>query len=70
MPTISKLYPYSLQSYWTFGKIIPYGKMEFGKIIPYVIFAHKRALPCVMKIILTQKLFGVASSNFGFVHYG
>ncbi len=59
MPIISKLCPYSLQSYWT---------SKFGKIIPYAIFAHKRALPCVTKIILTQKLFGVGSSNFGFVH--
>ena len=56
MPTISKLYPYWLQSYWT---------SKFGTIIPYAIFAHKRALPCVTKIILTQKLFGVASSNLG-----
>ena len=40
MPIISKLYPYSLQSYWT---------SKFGKIIPYTIFAHKRALPCVTK---------------------
>ena len=32
------------------------------------IFAQKRALQCVMKIILTEKLFGVGSSNFGFVH--
>ena len=59
MPTISKLYPYSLQSYWT---------SKFGTIIPYAIFAHKRALPCVTNIILTQKLFEVASSNLGFVH--
>ena len=29
----------------------------------YVIFAQKRALPCVTKIILTEKLFGVGSSN-------
>ena len=28
----------------------------------------KRTLPCVTKIILTEKLFGVGSSNFGFVH--
>ena len=59
MPRISKFYPYSLQSYWT---------SKFGKIIPYAIFAQKRALPCVTKIILTEKLFGVGSSNFGFVH--
>ena len=59
MPRISKLYPYSLQSYWT---------SNFGQMIPYAIFAQKRALPCVTKIILTEKLFGVESSNFGFVH--
>ncbi len=59
MPIISKLYPYSLPSYWT---------SKFGKIIPYAIFAHKRALPCITKIILTQNVFGVGSSNFGFVH--
>ena len=56
---ITKLYPYSLQSYWT---------SKFRKIIPYAIFAQKRTLPCVTKIILTAKLFGVGSSNFGFVH--
>ena len=55
MPRISKLYPDSLQSYWT---------SKFGKIILYTIFA----LSCVTKIILTQKLFWVGSSNFGFVH--
>ena len=38
-----------------------------GKIIPFAIFAQKRALPCVMKVVLTEKLFGVGSSNFGFV---
>ena len=59
MAIISKLYPYSLQSYWT---------SKFGKIIPYAIFAHKRALPCVTKTILTQKLLGVGSSHFGYVH--
>ena len=59
MPIISKLYPYSLQNCWT---------SKFGKIIPYMIFAQKRALPCVTKIILTEKLFWVGSSNFGFVH--
>ena len=58
MPIISKLYPYSLQSYWT---------SKFEKIIPNVILAHKRALPCVTKIILTQNLFGIGSSHFGFV---
>ena len=55
--TSTLLYPYSLQSYWT---------SKFGKIIPYAIFAHKRALPCVTKIIWTQKLFGVGSSNVGY----
>ena len=59
LPRISKLYPYSLQSYWT---------SKFGKIIPYTIFAQKQALPCVTKIILTEKLFGAGSSNFGFVY--
>ena len=58
IPQISKLYPYSLQSYWT---------SKFGKIIPYAIFAQKRTLPCVTKIMLTAKLFEVGSSNFGFV---
>ena len=48
-----------LQSYWT---------SKFGKIIPYAIFAQKRTLSCVTKIILTAKLFGVGSSHFGFVH--
>ena len=48
-----------LQSYWT---------SKFGKMIPYAIFTQKRALPCVTKISLTEKLFGVGSSNFGFVH--
>ena len=33
-----------------------------------MIFAQKLALPCVMKIILTEKLFGVGSSHFGFVN--
>ena len=59
IPQISKLYPYSLQSYWT---------SKFSKIIPYAIFAQKRTLQCVTKIILTAKLFGVGSSHFGFVH--
>ena len=59
MPRISKLYPYSLQSYCT---------SKFGKSIPYTIFAQKRALPCVTKIMLTEKLLGVGSSNFGLVH--
>ena len=59
IPQISKLYPYSLKSYWT---------SKFGKIIPNAIFAQKQTLPCVTKIILTAKLFGVGSSNFGFVH--
>ena len=59
IPQISKLYPYSLQSYWT---------SKFSKIIPYAIFAQKRTLQCVTKIILTAKLFGIGSSNFGFVH--
>ena len=56
---IAKLHPYSLQSYWT---------SKFGKNIPYTILAQKRALPCVTKIILTEKLFEVGSSNLGFVH--
>ena len=56
---ISKLYPYSLQSYWT---------SKFGKIIPHAIFAQKWALSCITKIILTEKLFGVGNSNVGFVH--
>ena len=59
MPRISKLYPYSLQSYWT---------SKFGKNILFAIYAQKQALPCVTKIILTEKLFGLGSSNFGFVH--
>ena len=55
IPQISKLYPYSLQSYWT---------SKFRKK-----FAQKRTLPCVTKKKkLTAKLFGVGSSNFGFVH--
>ena len=60
MPRISKLYPCSLQSDWTSPKC--------GKIIPYAIFAQKRALPCTTKIILTEKLVGIRSSNFGFFH--
>ena len=36
---------------------------KFEKIIPYAILAQKRALPCVTKIILTEKLFGVGNSN-------
>ena len=60
MPAISKLNPYSLKSYWT---------LKFGHFIAYAIFAQKWALPCcVRKIILTEKLCGVGSSNFGFVH--
>ena len=59
IPQISKLYPYSLQSYWT---------SKFSKIIPYANFAQKRTIQCVTKTILTAKLFGVGSSNFGFVH--
>ena len=47
------------KSYWT---------SKFGKIILFTIFAQKRALPCVTKIILTENQFGVGSSNFGFVH--
>ena len=58
MPKISMLYPYSLQSYWT---------PKFVKIILFAIFAEKQALPCVTKIILTEKLFGVGSSTFGFI---
>ena len=58
MPRISKLYSYSIQSYWT---------SLFGKIILYATFAQKWSLPCVTKIMLTEKLFGVGSSNFGFV---
>ncbi len=62
MPKMSKLYSYPLQRYWT-------SKLE--KNLPYAILAQKRILPCVTKIILTEKLFGVGSSNFGFVHkYG
>ena len=34
----------------------------FGQIIPYDFCS------CVPKIILTEKLFGVGSSHFGFVH--
>ena len=60
MLRMSKLYPYPLQSYWT---------SKFGKNIPYLIFAQEGALPCFTKIILTEKLFGVGSSNFGFVHF-
>ena len=59
MPRLSKLYPYSLHSYWT---------SKFGKIIAYAIFAQQRALPCVTKIILTEKLFGEGSSNFELVN--
>ena len=39
----------------------------FGHIIAYAIFAQQRALPCVTKLIFTEKLFGKGSSNFGFV---
>ena len=59
MPKMSKLYPYSLQSYWA---------SKFGKIIAYAIFAQQRALSCVTKIILTEKLIGEGSSNFEFVN--
>ena len=44
------------------------GLQSLEKIILFTIFAQKWALPCVTKIILTEKLFGVGSSNFGFVH--
>ena len=59
MARISKLYPYLLQSYWT---------SKFGKKLLFAIFAQKQALPCVTKIILTEKLVAVVSSNVGFVH--
>ena len=59
MPRMSKLYPYSLQSYWT---------SQFGNVKQYALFAQIRAIQCVIKIILTEKLFGVGSSNVGFVH--
>ena len=59
MPRISKLDQYPLQSYWT---------SKFGKMIAYAIFAQRRALPCVTKIILTEKLFGEGGSNFEFVN--
>ena len=42
------------------------GLQSLEKNYTYAIFAQKRALPCVTKIILTEKLFGVGSSNFGF----
>ena len=58
-PNVKAVSIYSLQSYWT---------SKFTKIILFAIFAQKRALPCVTKIMLTEKLFGVGSSNFGFVH--
>ncbi len=43
------------------------GLQSLEKIIAYAIFAQQRALPCVTKIILTEKLFGEGSSNFEFV---
>ena len=63
----SPAYAYNFKALSVFiAKLLDFKVLK--KIIPYAIFAHKRALPCVMKIILTQKLFGVGSSHFGFVH--
>ena len=44
------------------------GLQSLEKLYLYAIFAQKRGLPCVAKIILTRKLFGVGSSNLGFVY--
>ena len=38
------------------------------KFISRLYYLRFLLLPCVTKIILTEKLFGVGSSNFGFVH--
>ena len=44
------------------------GLQSLAKLYRTRFLLKKRTLQCVTKIILTAKLFGVGSSNFGFVH--
>ena len=44
------------------------GFQSLAKLYRTRFLLKKRTLQCVTKIILTAKLFGVGSSNFGFVH--